>query len=175
MSVHFALTLNVSALDAQGYPLPGLSKDNFSLSEDGNVVADFQVTPINQHPVQVVIALDTSRSMEYGSKPTPLQSSTAAAQEFLAALGLQDQAAVVVFSDQAVTRQDMTHDLRKAQAALSGLSTSSNTALNDALSQAAGILKGQGLRPVIILLTDGADSGVSHSSFAGIQRMRSNQ
>jgi uncharacterized protein YegL len=162
------LTLNISALDDMGYPLQGLTKDNFSLSEDGNVVADFQVVPINQHPVQVVIVLDLSNSMQYGSKPTPLQSSTAAAQEFLAGLGLQDQAAVVTFSDQATVAQDLTSDLNQAQSSLNGLKTGSNSALNDAIIDAVGILKGKALRPVIILLTDGIESGVSTSSSSDV-------
>ena len=158
------LTLNVSALDEMGYPLQGLSSDNFSLSEDGNVVTDFQVVPVNQHPVQVVIVLDLSNSMQYGSKPTPLQSSTAAAQEFLAGLGQQDQAAVVTFSDQANVVQDLTSNLNQAQSALNGLKTGTNSALNDGLFEAAGVLKGKALRPVIILLTDGVESGVSKST-----------
>lgn len=159
------LTINVSALDEMGYPLEGLSKANFSLSEDGNVVNDFQIAPINQHPVQVVIALDLSNSMGYGPKPTPLQSSTSAAQEFLAGLSSQDQAAVVAFSTQAEVLQDLSSDLSQSQAALSSLSTSSNTALNDAIFLSAETLKGRALRPVIILVTDGVDSGLSQRSF----------
>lgn len=162
------LTLNITAVDNKGYPLPGLSKDSFSLSEENSVITDFTITPINQHPIQVVIALDISGSMEYGLKPTPLQSSISAIQEFLAGLGLQDQAAIITFSDQVVIRQELTNDLTQAQTALSGLVTSSNTALNDALYMSSMILQGQGFRPVIILITDGKDSGVSQRDFAEV-------
>jgi uncharacterized protein YegL len=159
------LTLNLSTLDAQGYPIPGLAAGNFTLSEDGNVVSNFKVTSIQQHPIQVVLVIDTTQSMQYGPKPTPLESIAVAATQFFGGLGTQDKVAVLSFSDQVQVLQDLTDNKVNAQAALNSLSIGFSTKLNDALMQAAGLLQGQALRPVIIFVTDGTDSGASQVSF----------
>lgn len=159
------LSLQISALDELGYPVPGLAPGSFTLSEDGSVVTGFQVTPIQQHPVQVVIAIDTTQSMQYGSKPVPLQSTVQAAAGFLGGLGTPDQAAVLAFGEQVALLQELTSDKAAAQAALGSLPTGSSTYLNDALVQAANLLKGRSLRPVIIFVTDGSDLGIGQASF----------
>jgi len=159
------LTLHISALDELGYPVPGLAASSFTLSEDGSVVAGFQVAPIQQHPVQVVIAIDTTQSMQYGPKPVPLQNTVQAVASFLGGLGAPDEAAVVAFGQQVTLLQDLTSDKAAAQAALGSLQAGTNTYLNDALVQAAGLLKGRSLRPVIIFVTDGSDSGIGQASF----------
>jgi len=149
-----------SPLDHQGFPLPDLTEDNIALSEDGKVVDDFELAPIYQHPLQIVLVIDTSATMGFGEEPTPINNLIVTAEEFINSLS-SDQFAVVTISNDANVIQDLTTDKNAVNWALDNLKAEGDSLLNDGMMEAILALEGNANRPVIILMIDGMDSGLS--------------
>ena len=64
----------VSLQGPYGIPVMDLTTSNFSLTEDGSTITDFEATPVFQQDLAVVLLIDLSESMgdnlpdvEYGS------------------------------------------------------------------------------------------------------------
>jgi len=83
----------LSVSDVQGFPVKGLIKENFSVSEDGQSVTNFEISSVQniQQPLAFVLLIDTSGSMAWGDTPTPLENAIAAAKSFVDTLSTQDQ------------------------------------------------------------------------------------
>ena len=154
----------VSVSTQQGLPLSQLKAENFKLYEDGQIVESFEFSPtLNvQQPLSFVLAVDTSGSMNQNKG---LQNSVAAAKTFIESLSAQDKVAVVSFSDEVIIEQELTSEKSLALEALEGLELSNNTRIYDALVQSVELLKDEGNRKVIILITDGTDSGPGVSTY----------
>ncbi|MFH1906306.1 MAG: VWA domain-containing protein [Chloroflexota bacterium] len=161
------IELNLSVSDTQGFPVKGLTEGNFSVTEDGQPVSGVVVIPAQniQQPLAFVLVIDTSGSMGSSSTPTPLQNAIQAAKAFIDTLSPQDQVALIAFADQVTLVQDLTADKTIVHNALDTLKPSGNTALYDALVEAVDTLKNRSERRVIVLLTDGVDSGVGQFTF----------
>jgi Ca-activated chloride channel family protein len=114
-------------------------------------------------PFTVVLLLDASESM----KGERLEAALGAARRFLAALTPLDEAMVLVFSDRALYmtgfQQGSTALDRPTRIAAGG-----GTALNDHLYVALRLLDRRLGRPVVLLLSDGADT----LSFLAIDEVR---
>jgi VWFA-related protein len=153
----------VSALDAQGLPIAGLTPDSFHLAEDGKPAGGLETASIqnNTQALALAIAVDTSESLNSFAKPTPLDNSINAVNLFLGKLASQDQVTLLSFSDTVNIIQDWTGNKADAQAAVETLSAKGNTALYDAVIKAVDQLKNRSERRALILLTDGAESGAS--------------
>lgn len=156
----------LSVSDAQGYPVRGLTKDNFTVFEDGSQVNDFEITPIQniQQPLSFVLLMDTSGSMEWGT-PAPLSNAVSAAKSFVDTLSTQDQVAIVTFDSQINVVQGLTSEKTPASSALDLISAEGDTALYDGIVEAVGLLKDTSHRKVVILITDGIESGISEFTF----------
>lgn len=114
------------------------------------------------NPVDVVVLLDTSSSMA-GDK---IADARAAARDFVALLDLRrDQGAVIGFSNTPVLAQGLTQDVAALRAAVDALTLGSGTRIDRALQAAVAELLGPRRRPgnqgVIVLLSDGANSGAA--------------
>jgi VWFA-related protein len=151
----------VSVLDVQGFPIAGLDASNFAITEDGLPAADFQVTPYTniEETLAVVLVIDTSGSMKSSRKPSPLDNSVSAAQNFLLQLGAQDLAGLISFADIVTVHSELTLDKAGLSASLAGLEAVGSTAMNDAIVAAIDMLKNRAERRAIILLTDGKPEG----------------
>lgn len=155
---------DVSVIGTNGLPMKDLTQDNFSVSEDNQSVSDFVVTPIKEHPMEFVLVIDTSASMGYGSGPTPMENIIQTVSEFVDSLASEDQVALISFSDDIIINQDQIKDKQLVKDNLDKLSpsgTPGNALLNDALMEAIDRIKGRAERPMIIMVTDGKDSGLS--------------
>lgn len=113
-----------------------------------------------QRPFDVALVMDTSSSMS-GEK---LASTRVAASEFLDLLPMPpSRAAVVAFSANAQVIQPLTTDRARAAAALDNLPRDEGTRIDLALNVARQALTGADASPnhakVIVLLTDGMQSG----------------
>jgi Mg-chelatase subunit ChlD/sugar lactone lactonase YvrE len=118
-----------------------------------------QCTPGQQH-ADVVLVIDTSESMA-GEK---LAAARHAAEGFLHLLDLtQDQAGVVAFHTEALLLSPLTGDRARLAAALSRLATRPGTQIDLGLTRAVYELlsprRHPANTPVIVLLTDGRQSG----------------
>ena len=155
----------VSLTDGQGYPVSGLQADNFSVVEGGKEISGLDVTPVYQKPVSIALVIDVSRSMGYGPTPTSLDLIVQAGTEFVDSLAPDDLVSVIAFSDQVSVVQQPTSDKATVKEALNSLVPMENAALNDAILEAVNTLKNLTGQRLVILFTDGPDSGLSTYSF----------
>jgi VWFA-related protein len=155
----------VSLTDGQGYPVTGLQLDNFSILESGKVPSDMEVTPVYQKPIAIALVIDVSRSMGYGPAPHSLDLIIQAANEFVDTLAPEDMVAVIAFSDDVTVVEKPTSDKSKVKAALNSLAPLENAALNDAILDSVVQIKNFSGQKVILLFTDGPESGLSEYTF----------
>ncbi len=145
--------LNVGVADNKGLPIKNLSKENFTVYEDGvkqNIVS-FSPTVA---PFSVVMILDMSGST-LGFRETIRQS----AFRFVDALAPEDRVAVIEFYDKVNLRNDFTTDRRKIGSSIAAANGRGKTQLYKALNFALEKLSAEGKRrKAIIVLTDGVDT-----------------
>lgn len=152
----------VAVSDAQGQPVRGLNADSFTVSEDGQTVKQVKASEIEntEQPLAIVLLLDVSGSMGSSSKPSPLDKALEAASTFINQLAPQDQVAVITFADAPAMIQTLTTDKNAVRASLERLKPEgSQTTIYDAVIEAVNLLKGFSQRRIIVLVTDGKDTG----------------
>jgi VWFA-related protein len=150
-----------SVSDPQGFPVTGLEAISFKLSEDNKLIDNPTITQISntEMALAVAIVLDTS-----GSMVKSLATSITAAKDFIGTLGPNDQVSLITYSDKPTIIQGFTTDRSVLSTALEGLKAAGNSALHDALIEAVAVLKPRTERKVIVLITDGYESGISSYS-----------
>ena len=145
--------LNVGVADRQGRPITNLSRENFTLYEDG-VKQDISRFEPTVAPFSVVMLLDMSGST-LGFREVIRQS----AFRFIDALAPEDRVAVVEFYDKPNLLNDFTSKRKPIINSINVASGRGKTQLYKALDFALGKLAKEGKRrKAIIVLTDGADS-----------------
>lgn len=133
-------------------------QSEFSVRENGQIISDIEVVPIGQTDTQIgiVLVIDVSGSMRTGGK---LQAAKDAAKQFVAEKLANDQVAVVAFNDQPRVVAQFTSDPAVLNGAIDGLQATGETALFDAVRNAAALFGDRReLQPNIVLLSDGADT-----------------
>jgi len=151
------VVVNVTVIDKDGKFVPRLKRADFHIFEDGaeQKIASFSA---EETPFAAAILLDTSGSME-----TRLTLGRGAAIRFLDGLRDEDVAAIYNFDAKVEQIQDFSPG-RDLPAKAFGLKTRNQTALNDAVVQAANDLgKREEKRRAIIILSDGGEN-YSHAS-----------
>ena len=147
--------LNVGVVDQKGRPITSLSRENFTVYEDGvkQNITGFEPTVT---PFSVVMILDMSGST-LGFRETIRQS----AFRFVDALAPDDRVAVIEFYDKVNLRNDFTNDRKKIANSIAAANGRGKTQLYKALDVALEKLAGEGKRrKAIIVLTDGVDTPV---------------
>lgn len=151
------VALNVTVLDPQARLLAGLSRDNFSVFEDG-VRQDIAYFETSEIPLDLALLIDTSVSMH--SKLAFVQE---AATGFLDVLRPGDRASVFGFNQYVRPLQAFTGDRDAVRAAIKATTAAGGTALYNAVyvslktfERAAG--DGRVRRRAIVVLTDGEDT-----------------
>jgi tight adherence protein B len=140
-------------------PSQPLGGDSVSAWINGSEVPIREATPLNEQQgtrgLAVVLVIDTSASME-GEK---IVRAKAAADGFVRAMRAEDRLGLVAFSDQPRVLQRLTTDHQRIRDSISGLVTSGNTALNDAIVQASGLLANEKVQRNLVVVSDGKDDG----------------
>lgn len=151
------LVVDVTIVDEFGYLLPNVTE--FKITEDGVPLppVNYQVNPIREHPLDIVLVIDTSLNMGHGVIPTPMQNTVAAVSELVNKLSPNDNLALVRFGGQAEIVQEFTQDKNLILIGLQSLEPIDNSPLNDAMEIGIQMLEGK-TRPVMILVTNGRDS-----------------
>ena len=147
--------LNVGVVDGRGRPITSLSKENFTIYEDGvkQSIARFEPTVA---PFSVVLILDMSGST-IGFRQTIQQS----ALRFIDALAADDRVAVVEFYDKVNLRNDFTNNRKIIADSITAANGRGKTQLYKALDFALEKLSREGKRrKAIIVLTDGVDTNL---------------
>lgn len=150
-----AVRVFATVTDRDGRLVTTLTKDDFEIRDDGKPqpITQFDNTP---QPIRMVVLLDTS-----GSMAGNLELVRAASQQLLARLRPDDLARIGIFGENVTISPEFTHD---ANALLSTIPEhippDAPTPLWRAVDQAMTTFdKGSAIRRVILVLTDGKDSG----------------
>lgn len=144
----------VTVTDARGAPVGNLSKENFSLAEDGveQKIAVFDKE--SAIPLSIVLAVDTSLSTK---KDLPLE--LASARRFThTILRPVDGLAVFQFNEIVDEMVPFTSDLRTIDRGIDRIHVGSATALYDALYLGSRALEKRRGRKVMVVITDGGDT-----------------
>ena len=148
------ILLPVTVRDANGELVPGLTRTDFRVFEDGvdQPLSDFSLRKV---PVDAVLMVDASSSVS-----SNLDDFRAAAEGFASHLAVADRISLIQFDDRVLLLQDWTKSLVQLRRALRRVSPGMFTRFNDALLLAARDQMPRGnARHAIIVLTDGIDSG----------------
>lgn len=149
------INVTVTVTDANGRFVPGLTKDDFVVYEDGKPQA-VQQFDADRVPVSLGIALDTSGSMA-GEK---INAAEAALNRFLFdLLGKNDQVFLYRFDSRPELIQGWTTDRAVVSRALGKISPRGGTALYDTMSEAIPLAqKGVERKKAIVIISDGEDT-----------------
>ena len=145
------VTVPVVATNRGGLYIPDLTKEEFSIAEDGvpQEIAFFAQTTA---PFHVILMLDTSASTK--EKLPAIQT---AAYAFVQQLQPVDRVKIISFDDQVRDLGDFTNDRKVLQAAINRTAAGQGTKVYDAMAMAlASFGKIQGRRAIVIF-TDGVD------------------
>ena len=145
--------LNVGVVDRLGKPMKNLTKDSFTLYENGvkQEISRFEPTTA---PFSVVMILDMS-----GSTKGFRQNIELAALRFLDAIAPDDRVAVIEFYEKVNVLNDFTNDRRKIAHSIGVANGRGKTNLYKSLRVALEKLSNEGARrKAIVVLTDGIDT-----------------
>lgn len=154
--IGYKVNIYLSALDADGNAISGLTKDDFRVSEDARQVELDGVSRSSNLPIGILILIDTSGSMQ----GKPIQEARSSAAAFISSLGENDQIAVASFNENLNVHSEFEKDRTRAVNLINQIDAVNlaSTCLYDALystvQKTATLESG---RRALILLTDGQD------------------
>lgn len=144
----------VTVTDAHGSPVAGLTKDNFSLQEDGREQKISVFDKQSALPLSIALAIDTSLSTRHD---LPLEQ-TSAKRFAHAILRPVDAISIFSFSEVVLQSTSFTSDLKRVDDAIDHIRVGAATALYDAIYLVSRSLDRRQGRKVIVLITDGGDT-----------------
>lgn len=150
-----------TVMDKKEQLVPNLTAADFSIEEDGRKQQIVNFSKDADAPLTIALLIDTSMSVQ-----NVLNEEKKTALAFLKSIMKpSDRASVIGFDKDATLYQEYTKDLTALKTAIEDLEPGRNTALYDAIYATAKYQQANDVgRRVIILLSDGADSGSSKVS-----------
>jgi Ca-activated chloride channel family protein len=137
----------------KGQPVRGLGPADFEVTDNG-VPQRVDLVSFEQIPLNVVLALDMSRSV-VGERLDHLRS---ASRDLLGRLTKDDQAALVTFRDPVTLGAALTSDAAAVRAAVEDEQPDGNTALVDGAYAAMMVGESDAGRALVIVFSDGLDT-----------------
>ncbi|HKP46068.1 MAG TPA: VWA domain-containing protein, partial [Pyrinomonadaceae bacterium] len=163
--------LNIGVVDARGHAVTSLSRNDFTVYEDGvkQSIVNFEPTDA---PFSLVLLLDAS-----GSTVNFRSQLKQAALRFLDALGPEDRVAVIQFNAKVKNLSGFTTDRNKSGYAIQKLMDGAGeTHFYDALAHALSELDKEGRRrKAIVVLTDGLDTSMRNADRASAARAQTDE
>ncbi len=150
--------VNVLVTDRQGHPISGLEEENFKLFEEGVEQDILNFFPVDA-PFSVALLLDTSYSTV--GKLGRIQD---AAIGFRQQIHPDDEVMVISFDDQVYLDTDFTRNSDEVERAIKSTRTGGSTQLYEAVYIGMEKLQDQPFRKIMVLFTDGVDSGSLETS-----------
>jgi VWFA-related protein len=155
------VTVYVSVTDAQGEPLP-VDPSQLQLAENGVPIDPDSIQGMGEvEELTTMLVMDVSGSMD---KEDKLVHAKEVAKEYVNQMRSGDRTGLMAFNTEVYLVQQVTADQTAMLEAIDGLTTSSDTAMYDALVQAEQTLADMPGRKAIIALTDGLDNSSSQTS-----------
>jgi Ca-activated chloride channel homolog len=144
----------VTVTNAQGGPVAGLKKDNFTLQEDGRNQTISVFDRESAVPLSIALAIDTSLSTRHD---LPLEQ--ASAKRFARTIMRPvDALSVFGFNETVLQSTSYTADLKRIDDGIDHIRLGAATALFDAIYLASRSLGHRQGRKVLVLITDGGDT-----------------
>jgi VWFA-related protein len=164
----YEVRLNATVLDGSGRSVQTLTKDAFTVYEDGvpQTINSFRHEDL---PVSLGLLIDSSGSMY--DKRSAVEK---AALNFVRLSNQQDEEFLVDFSWEAFIDQDFTNNIDKLQQGLGYIKSSGGTAIYDALVASADYLSKNAKHPkqVLLVVTDGEDNASTATLEQTIRRIQ---
>lgn len=162
--------LYITVTDAAGRLVPDLTKENFQVF-DNQQPQEISLFDNTVRPITAVVMLDTSGSMTLN-----LEFVKQAAEQFVIRLLPDDRAMVGAFNDKVeFGATDFTNDRDDLAHAIQELDFGNATRLWDAVDASLAALSGVEGRRVILVFTDGDDTGSRASLSNVIDRARADE
>ena len=162
--------LNVGVADSKGRPVTNLTRQNFTLYEDG-VKQEISRFEPSAAPFSVVMILDMSGST-LGFRQVIQQS----AFRFIDALSSEDRVAVIEFYDKINLLNDFTNNRKSIGNSITMANGRGKTQLYKALDFALDKLaKENSRRKAIIVLTDGVDSSARDVDRTSLEQVKESE
>ena len=144
----------VTVTNAQGGPVAGLKRENFTVQEDGREQAISVFDKESAVPLSIALAVDTSLSTR---RDLPLEQ--ASAKRFARTiLRPVDALSVFGFNETVLQSTSYTSDLKRIDDGIDHIRLGAATALFDAVYLASRSLSRRQGRKVLVLITDGGDT-----------------
>jgi Ca-activated chloride channel family protein len=159
--------------DAQGNPVTGLRREDFTVLEDGRA-QEVSAFAEGNFPLSVAIAVDRSFSMapkNPGSRPD-FVASVAAARTFLGELKPEDQSMIVGIGSEVEMLAPLSTDRAEQQRVLSTVKPWGTTGLHDAIIASVAAIQAANGRRALVLLSDGNDRYSKASATDALDRAR---
>ena len=164
----YEVRLNATVLDGGGRSIQTLTKDAFTVYEDGvqQTINSFRHEDL---PVSLGLLIDSSGSM-YDKRSAVDK----AALDFVKLSNPEDEEFLVDFSWEAFIDQDFTNNIDKLQQGLGYIKSSGGTAIYDALVASADYLSKNAKHPkqVLLVVTDGEDNASTATLEQTIRRIQ---
>ena len=143
--------------DLRGAPIGNLTKDDFSISEDGVPQRISVFSKESQLPLSIVLAVDTSSSTR-----KDIRLELEAARRFIhSIIRPQDVVALFAFATDVREMTPFTAKMRQIDSAINAVEVGGATSLYDAIYLAGKALMNREGRKVLVLITDGGDTASS--------------
>ena len=147
----------VTVTDQQGAPIGNLTKNDFSVSEDGVAQKIAVFSKESQLPLSIVLAVDTSSSTR-----KDIRLELEAARRFIhSIIRPQDAVALYTFATYVNEVVPFTAKLHQIDSAINEVRVGGATSLYDAVYLGAKALVNRQGRKVLVLITDGGDTASS--------------
>ena len=144
----------VTVTDQQGAPIGNLTKNDFSLAEDGVPQKISVFSKESQLPLSIVLAIDTSSSTR-----KDIRLELEAARKFIhAIIRPQDAISLYAFATDVNEMVSFTSKLHQIDSAINQVQVGGATSLYDAIYLASKALMKREGRKVLVLITDGGDT-----------------
>lgn len=154
----------VIATDRAGVYVPDLTREEFTIFEDG-VKQEVALFATVTAPFHVVLMLDTSASTQ-----EKLRVIRESAKAFVELLQPADRVKVISFDEVVRDLNEFTNDRMALVAAINRTKTGEGTKLYDAVELALNSIRGIPGRKAIVLFTDGVDWHSNDATFDGTLR-----
>jgi Ca-activated chloride channel family protein len=155
------VTVYVSVTDANGEPL-GVDPNQIQITENGQVMQPEQISGSGEiGTLTTMLVMDVSGSMNNAGK---LSAAKSAAEAYVDQMRPGDLAGLLTFNTKVTYVQQITSSHQLLKGAIENLKAKNDTAMYDAVEQAAQILEEYSGRKAIIVLTDGLDNQSKHTA-----------
>jgi VWFA-related protein len=155
------VTIAAVVRDKQGRVVSSLTKDDFTVLDDGKPQPIVEFQPDSNGPISIGLLIDGSGSMRQSSAV-----SRRVGELLLALLNAHsDDVALMSFDTRLLTHREFTSDFQQLRTGLNEVECWGATSVYDAIAGAAGIVNDHTLkRRAVLVVTDGSDNWSTYSA-----------